>query len=102
MLPPLSFAHIAHRLGISDRPRGWQLKHVRFLIDQHGFPPPLPARAWRANSMSWDRRPIDHWFDERAGRSAVQSADQIAQARAAQLLDQRAAALSGNLAGASA
>lgn len=95
MLPPLSFAYVAARLGISHRPRAWQIKHVRFLVEHHGFPAPLPARAWRANSMSWDRRSIDHWFDERAGRSAVQSADQIAAARAAQLLDARAQQLAG-------
>lgn len=95
MLPPYSFAHVAHRLGISDRPRSWQVKHLRWLVQEHGFPAPLPAQAWRRASLSWDRRSVEHWFDQRAGAGAVQAADQIATARAAQLLDQRAAQLAG-------
>ncbi len=95
MLPPLGFAHICHRLGITDRSRAWQQKHVRYLIQSHDFPEPLPTRAWRIGSMVWDRRAVEHWFDERLDRSALQSAEAQAAASAAALLDARAEALAG-------
>ncbi len=93
ILPPLGFAHICHRLGITDRSRAWQQKHVRYLIESHDFPEPLPTRAWRVNAMSWDRRAVDHWFDERLDRSALQSAEAQQREAAAALLDARAEAL---------
>lgn len=92
---PLSFAAICHRLGITHRSRAWQAKHVRFLIKDHEFPEPLPSRAWRVGSMSWDARAVDHWFDERAGRSAIETAEQEAIRQAAVTLDARAAAIGG-------
>lgn len=89
-LPPYSFAHVCNRLGHTDRSRAWQQKHVRWLIQQHDFPEPLPTRAWRIGSMVWDRRAVDHWFDERLDRSALQSAEAQQREAAAGLLDARA------------
>lgn len=94
-LPPLGFAHICHRLGITERSRAWQQKHVRYLIQSHDFPEPLPTRAWRMGSMVWDRRAVEHWFDERLDRSALQSAEAQERELSAALLDARAEALAG-------
>ena len=94
-LPPLSFAAVAHRLGITARSLPWQQKHVRYLIESHDFPEPLPSRAWRVRSMQWDARAVDHWFDERLDRSALQFAEAQQREAAAGLLDARAEALAG-------
>ncbi len=95
-LPALGFAHICHRLGITDRSRVWQQKHVRYLIQSHEFPKPLPARSWRVNALGWDRRAVDHWFDERLDRSCLQSAEVEAREAAAGLLDARAQTLAAS------
>lgn len=95
MLPPYSFAHICHRLGIAHRNRAWQVKHVRHIIQNGDFPEPLPLRIWRTVNMVWDRRAIDHWFDQRAGMAATAAARQSETRAAAVLLDQRADHLSG-------
>lgn len=94
MIGAISLAAVAHRLGVDARPRGWQQRHLRWLMAGHGFPPPLPCQSARPSAWRWDSRAVDAWFDARAGNAAVAAADAQAKALAADLLDARASALS--------
>ena len=96
MIRAVSFAAVAHALGIDQRPRSWQRKHLSHLMAQHGFPPPLPHRLARAGhgSLYWDPRAVDHWFDQLAGGAATAAAEQAGIDAAAALLDRRAAGFS--------
>lgn len=90
----VSFAHVCQRLGIADRPRSWQVKHLAHLQRSHGFPAALPAR-WAVNSRSWDSRAVDHWFDSLLSPAACQQAQAALTEVAADLLDARASEFAG-------
>lgn len=92
MRPPLSFAAVAHRLGIGQRPRTWQMRHIRWLIDTHEFPSPLPSPRFIARTLYWDARAIDCWFDDRIGTAADREDAAIVRA-AATMMDTRATEL---------
>lgn len=85
----VTFAHIAHRLGVSHRSAHWQARYLRALIADHGFPAPFPYLAWRPAAMRWDGRAVEQWFDDRAADAAGRL-DATETRVAADLMDARA------------
>ena len=92
----VSFAHVCARLGISERPRSWQLKHLAHLVAHHGFPPHLPApRCTRAGTRHWDARAVDQWFDDLLTPAACRQSQTALADAAASTLDARAMEFAG-------
>lgn len=102
--PTCGLFDIIARLGVQrhgGRPRSvsWAARYVQALIDDEGFPKPLPlfdrgklARDIRPRSR-WQRAAVDAWFDEASGPAAAAAIDAAAARDAAAAMDARAANL---------
>lgn len=71
-------AAIARRLGVDRRSRPWQVRYVAKLIEERGFPKPLPTMLGDAVTEDikptwsrWIREAVDAWFDGQLPPSAV-------------------------------
>lgn len=115
--------YIAGRLGHRHRSPPWIFKQIAALIAHEGFPPPIVLYACTGRAVArvpaegapseprkvagltpasrWQLEPVDAWFDGQPSAcippDIAASAGAIADARTADLLDQRAAALAGGV-----
>lgn len=91
--------YIRRRLGRTDFKDRRIVRYVQLLVDEKGFPPPLPSMKRDelehgvTVSSQWLRTPVDAWLADLLPPDNAMSVDRAAMAAAAQDMDTAAAGL---------
>lgn len=99
-----SLGAVIARLGQLDGPRGprtvkWMVGHVTGLIDQHGFPPPLPYRGTtRVQAGSkWLYQAVEAWLGSFMPPGASAAVEAAAMRQAGDEMDEAAAGIAARM-----
>jgi hypothetical protein len=101
--PTCSILEICRRLGRDHYRSGRRVTYLNKLIEQRGFPPPLPDMSTRKRDLiadvtvnsRWIRAAVEAWFDNFMPPEALASIDAAALAAAAAEMDDAAGMLGG-------
>jgi hypothetical protein len=99
--PTCTIWYIQRRAGITDFKSKRTVAYVTKLIEQKGFPRPLPGLNTRRAELvdevtprsKWQRPAVDQWFDDWLPPATTAALDEAARAAAASEMDASAANL---------
>jgi hypothetical protein len=95
---PVSLSYVRTKLGILHFGDRRSIAYVTKLIEQRGFPKPLPGMSTRQAKLidgvttksRWLRVAVDQWFDDYLPREVAASVEEARRVKAGAEMDERA------------